>query len=555
MRVEEETKRCPDCAEDVKAAARVCRFCGYRFDEPDLGTRPATPEAERRAQPESALEPSTAADPPRALDRLARLAIAGLIVAILIELLNLAADGNYLSIVQRLLDGEGVSPMEIDDADRLVLVAGIAIATAYLLVGPLTILPWFFRAYRNLGRRGTVSLRYKPGWAVGAWFVPILQLWRPKQIANDIWRASPADAEISSEAWHSRPVAAIVHWWWGLLLTAGFLGNVAARVILSNDEPLLTRGDVTDALERERSGYSIDAFSSLLAIAAAILLIIVIRRITRAQTEASTRPQPAPPTSPPSRETRRRRVGGARVALAVAAVAVLAGSAVAVALNWAPEERLGEVTAPRFDPGLAGGGLSNRELGEEALVSSLENLEPIGYQILADALEEDAISEFAQVEAKPPWTSEFRIDDGRLRMRFRGDRSFILNYPPGDEAAEEMFGIGRRYAFFSDQEQDALSSLENRTEVLAEVFDARPLTVGVSEPDLVAEAAPLAADWENWNRDYGEHPETAELAESQRKVALVIEEVSRDPTNPGLRDYERAIRRWNQAIRAYNASL
>jgi ribosomal protein L32 len=26
------TKVCPDCAEDVKTAARVCRYCGYRFD-------------------------------------------------------------------------------------------------------------------------------------------------------------------------------------------------------------------------------------------------------------------------------------------------------------------------------------------------------------------------------------------------------------------------------------------------------------------------------------------------------------------------------------------
>jgi hypothetical protein len=27
-----EMKACPDCAEEVKAAARKCRFCGYRFD-------------------------------------------------------------------------------------------------------------------------------------------------------------------------------------------------------------------------------------------------------------------------------------------------------------------------------------------------------------------------------------------------------------------------------------------------------------------------------------------------------------------------------------------
>jgi hypothetical protein len=31
-----DTKRCPDCAEEVLAAARVCKHCRYRFDEPDF---------------------------------------------------------------------------------------------------------------------------------------------------------------------------------------------------------------------------------------------------------------------------------------------------------------------------------------------------------------------------------------------------------------------------------------------------------------------------------------------------------------------------------------
>ena len=34
------TKVCPACAETVKAAAKVCRYCSHSFDEPEEG--PAT---------------------------------------------------------------------------------------------------------------------------------------------------------------------------------------------------------------------------------------------------------------------------------------------------------------------------------------------------------------------------------------------------------------------------------------------------------------------------------------------------------------------------------
>ena len=41
---EPERKTCPDCAESVLAAARVCRYCGYRFDtSPDPETPAPAP--------------------------------------------------------------------------------------------------------------------------------------------------------------------------------------------------------------------------------------------------------------------------------------------------------------------------------------------------------------------------------------------------------------------------------------------------------------------------------------------------------------------------------
>jgi hypothetical protein len=36
-------KTCPDCAEEVQAAARVCKHCGYRFERPAAARKPILP--------------------------------------------------------------------------------------------------------------------------------------------------------------------------------------------------------------------------------------------------------------------------------------------------------------------------------------------------------------------------------------------------------------------------------------------------------------------------------------------------------------------------------
>src|SRR5688572_6359973 len=49
---------------------------------------------------------------------------------------------------------------------------------------------WVYRTYRNLPALGAEGLNYSPGWAVGYYFIPVLNLFRPFQVMRETWRAS-----------------------------------------------------------------------------------------------------------------------------------------------------------------------------------------------------------------------------------------------------------------------------------------------------------------------------------------------------------------------------
>ena len=47
---------------------------------------------------------------------------------------------------------------------------------------------WLHAGAKQVQRVTPNLLRYAPGWAIGAWFVPFLNLVRPVQIVNDVRR-------------------------------------------------------------------------------------------------------------------------------------------------------------------------------------------------------------------------------------------------------------------------------------------------------------------------------------------------------------------------------
>lgn len=148
------------------------------------------------------------------------------------------------------------------------------------LVSAVVFMAWFNRGYRNLRRLGVQSMRYGLGWAIGAWFIPIFSFFRPKQIANDVWRGSERGVEVSA-GWRSVEVAPLVHWWWGLFLAQGTLIWVGQQLTSTGYGKLTSfGGSIGSGLSQIRTGTTIEILGAILGIAAAIVAIMVVSQLS-----------------------------------------------------------------------------------------------------------------------------------------------------------------------------------------------------------------------------------------------------------------------------------
>jgi hypothetical protein len=158
--------------------------------------------------------------------------------------------------------------------------SNVTLATLYLLgVGAffftaIFFISWTYRAYRNGPALGAQSPRFGAGWAIGGWFVPILWLWRPKQIVDDIWRMSdPADPPfVRSVDWRNRSVPFLISAWWGVFIVSAFVDRFSDR------------GDPS-TIEGDRMMTSWSLVGSGLSIIGAALAIWVVSTCTSRQRE------------------------------------------------------------------------------------------------------------------------------------------------------------------------------------------------------------------------------------------------------------------------------
>lgn len=141
-----------------------------------------------------------------------------------------------VDLLQRFEKGAfgGLSELEIAEIaeandKRQMAVGGIQILL--FLATAIAFLMWFHRSHRNLGALGNAKLKYSPGWAVGGFFVPFLNLVRPYSVAAEIWKGSHPDGlnrKISS--------AGLVGIWWAFWIVNNVTGQFAFRISIRAEE-------------------------------------------------------------------------------------------------------------------------------------------------------------------------------------------------------------------------------------------------------------------------------------------------------------------------------
>jgi hypothetical protein len=216
----------------------------------------------------------TASDPYRSLRPPAQIAVALLTLGLIAGAAAFVLEMNHYGVLSDLNSGVNRAPGDLSRSDELTRSADL-VRFGVFLAAAIAFLAWFSRAYRNLARLGVPGLRYTHAWAVGAWFVPIVNLFRPKQVANDIWRAT--DPQLRSEGWHGRDVSPWLHWWWAFWVAGGVFGNQAAFAQIQAKT-------VSEQLRASSFAIVADILFALgAALAIAVVSVVTVRQEARAQ--------------------------------------------------------------------------------------------------------------------------------------------------------------------------------------------------------------------------------------------------------------------------------
>jgi len=139
----------------------------------------------------------------------------------------------------------------------------------------IALLVWLWQARANSAILNTAAHRLGHGWAIGAWFTPILSLVFPPMVVDDVTRASnPATPSHRSDL-KGAPASGLVWTWWIVWILASVSVAVERFTYISATTFNTSTDEVADAWTRWAGVYTV--MTLLFGIAAGLLVTILVR--------------------------------------------------------------------------------------------------------------------------------------------------------------------------------------------------------------------------------------------------------------------------------------
>ena len=155
-------------------------------------------------------------------------------------------------------------------------------------------LMWLYRAANNVRHFDPWRrLEHSPGWAVGSFFIPIVNLFVPYRAVKEVWQKSgpPGEAVLAEPS----PPAFFPIWWLFWLLSC-FADNISMRATFNENVP-------------ESTATMISIVANALSVVAAVFAYLVVHAVDKRQEETvetmklgNFSPPPPPPTNIPMPE-------------------------------------------------------------------------------------------------------------------------------------------------------------------------------------------------------------------------------------------------------------
>jgi len=140
------------------------------------------------------------------------------------------------------------------------------VAFAYLalvLVSLVVFLVWVHRTAQN-AHSFSKKVEHSPGWCVGWFFIPIMNLFRPFQAMKQVWEASATSGQTSG----------IVNAWWTFYIISGIIAQFSMRI-----------GARAESVEELMNSDLLDLVISPVDFVLCILTILLIRKLSVMQSQ------------------------------------------------------------------------------------------------------------------------------------------------------------------------------------------------------------------------------------------------------------------------------